>query len=256
MPNDQEQARLVEAFARHGVEYMLIGQGAAILQDYWGTTQDIDVYPRKSQENCRRLINALRELGFSIDSQQEAEIMRGKDFIQLLEPFDLDIVFAPDGFESYEEALRHKTVAKGVPVMDVDGIIKSKESANRLKDKITLPGLYEFREYLRRRQRGDTEFPPGPLEERPKDLESRLDDFRRFRAAESRSATEQMRRMFNAGKRFAAVRDQIPVYQAFDTMADYRRACRSLPKFYGLWEDGTAQRSGVVLKDDDMVFNG
>ena len=73
MPNEQEQARLVETFARQGVEYMLIGQGAAILQDYWGTTQDIDVYPRKSGENCRRLVNALRELGFSIDARQEAE---------------------------------------------------------------------------------------------------------------------------------------------------------------------------------------
>src|SRR5688500_629770 len=91
---------LVEAFARHGVDYMLVGQGAAILQGFWGTTQDIDVYPRKSLVNCARLVAALRDLGFPIDAQREAEIMRGKDFIQLLEPFDLDIVFAPDGFES------------------------------------------------------------------------------------------------------------------------------------------------------------
>ena len=38
---------------------------------------------------------------------ESAEIERGKDFIQLKNcPFDLDLIFAPDGIESFQDAWR------------------------------------------------------------------------------------------------------------------------------------------------------
>ena len=43
---------------------------------------------------------ALLELGFELTAEQCAEIRRGKDFVQLKNgPFDLDLIFAPDGIE-------------------------------------------------------------------------------------------------------------------------------------------------------------
>lgn len=76
-----------------------------ILLGFPDTTQDADIYAHKSPENGRALIAGLREFGFNIDSAQEAEIERGKDFVQLKNgPFDLDLVFAPDGIDGFDKA--------------------------------------------------------------------------------------------------------------------------------------------------------
>ena len=116
-------------------------------------TQDIDIYPSNDPQNNRRLLEALKELGFSPTLNCEAEILRGKDFIQLREPFFLDLVFAPDGFESYEDALRYKMKHEGAPVMSIEGILKSKKAAGRLKDRESIYRLEQFKEYLDAKKR-------------------------------------------------------------------------------------------------------
>src|SRR3979490_58323 len=83
------------AFGKHQVDYMFIGKSGAILLGYPGTTQDVDVFPRKSHENGQRIVAALAELGFLVDQSLEEEITRGKDFVQIKNgPFDIDLVFA------------------------------------------------------------------------------------------------------------------------------------------------------------------
>jgi hypothetical protein len=78
------QAQLVAAaFARHDVDYMFIGKSGAILLGYPGTTQDVDVFPRKDAMNGKRIVTALLDLGFIIDDELEADIVRGKDFVQI-----------------------------------------------------------------------------------------------------------------------------------------------------------------------------
>ena len=144
-----------DVLARHGVEYMFIGKGAAIMQGFPDTTQDIDIYPRKDVENNRRLVCALREMGFEINAKTEAEIGSGKDFIQLRgEPFDLDIVFAPDGFDSFDEAQLFTIVSDGFPMMSIEGIIRTKRAAGRERDRASLPQLADFKRYLDERGRG------------------------------------------------------------------------------------------------------
>src|SRR5437588_10544285 len=87
-----------DEFARHGVRYLFLGKSGAILLGFPDTTQDADIFAEKLPENCARLVVALRELGFELNPSQAAEVARGKDFIQLKNgPFDLDLIFAPDG---------------------------------------------------------------------------------------------------------------------------------------------------------------
>lgn len=82
------------------------------------------------------------------------EIRRAKDFIQLKTgPFDLDLIFAPDGIESFEEAWRRRTDVEGFPVCNIDDIIQSKQAANRLRDRESLPRLRKFRDWLRKQPR-------------------------------------------------------------------------------------------------------
>lgn len=137
-----------DAFARHEVRYLFLGKSGAILLGFPDTTQDTDLFLLKSPENGKSAVEALRELGFELDETRAAEITRGKDFVQLKNgPFDLDLIFAPDGIERFEDAWERRVEVEGFPVCHPDDIIASKRAAGRIKDRESLPRLEAFREY-------------------------------------------------------------------------------------------------------------
>jgi hypothetical protein len=150
---DYRQAlEIRDALARYGCRYLFLGKSGAILLGYPDTTQDADLFVERTPENGSRLLTALRELRFALTEDQAAEIVRGKDFVQLKNgPFDLDLVFAPDGIERFEDAWKRHVDVEGFPVCHLDDIIASKEAANRVKDRETLPRLRAFRKYLMQR---------------------------------------------------------------------------------------------------------
>ena len=146
--NAQELGRV---FERHGVRYLFFYNSGAILLGYSDTTQDVDLYVEKQAVNCEKLVAALLELGFRITAEEQAEIRRGKDFIQLRNgPFDMDLVFAPDGVEQFDDAWSRHVERHGLPVAHIDDIVGSKQAANRQKDRESLPRLLSFREWLKR----------------------------------------------------------------------------------------------------------
>lgn len=152
---DYRQAEEIrDAFSRHGCRYLFIGKSGAILLGFPDTTQDADLFVDKTGPNGAALVFALREIGFAIDDEQALQIHSGKDFVQLKNgPFDLDLVFAPDGIEHFADAWKRRIVVEGFPVCHIDDIIASKLAANRQKDRESLPRLQAFRAYLRREGR-------------------------------------------------------------------------------------------------------
>ncbi|HEX9730274.1 MAG TPA: hypothetical protein VGA37_17400 [Gemmatimonadales bacterium] len=144
-----------DVFARHGVRYLFIGKSGAIILGYPDTTQDADLFPDRTPANRRALVAGLRELGFALTETEATDIVRGKDFIQLKNgPFDLDLVFAPDGIERFEDAWQRRVVVDGFPVCHPDDIIASKAAANRARDRESLPRLRSFRDYWLRNRDG------------------------------------------------------------------------------------------------------
>ncbi len=147
--NNAEDVRSV--FERHGVKYLFFGKSGAILLGYSDTTQDVDLFVDKHTANCEKLVAALLELGFRLTEQQQQEMLRGKDFVQMRNgPFDLDLIFAPDGIECFEDAWKRHVEKDGFPVASIDDIIQSKEAANRQRDRESLPRLLQFREWLKK----------------------------------------------------------------------------------------------------------
>ena len=137
-----------DAFARRGVRYLFIGKSGAILLGYPDTTQDADLFIEQSPANGAAAVAALRDLGFPLTETEAGEIERGKDFVQIRTgPFDLDLVFAPDGIERFDEAWARHVDVEGFPVCHPDDIIASKAAANRVKDRESLPRLRAFRDY-------------------------------------------------------------------------------------------------------------
>src|SRR5712692_6136192 len=149
---EYRQAREIrDVFEQHGVRYLFIGKSGAILLGYPDTTQDVVLFVERSEANCEAVLRALVDLGFVFSEAQAAEVRRGKDFIQLQNgPFDLDLVFAPDGIERFDDAWRRRVEVEGFPVCHIDDLIASKAAANRQKDRESLPRLRSFREYWMR----------------------------------------------------------------------------------------------------------
>jgi hypothetical protein len=143
-----------DALARHGVRYLFIGKSAAILLGFPDTTQDADLFPATTESNGKALVAALADLGFALSPTESDAIVRGKDFVQLKNgPFDLDLVFAPDGIERFEDAWARRVNVEGFPVCHPDDIIASKIAAGRAKDRESLPRLIAFRDYWERKHR-------------------------------------------------------------------------------------------------------
>ena len=69
-------------------------------------------------------------------------------------PFDLDLIFAPDGIETFQEAWRRRIEVEGFLVCSLDDIIASKVAANRKKDRESLERLRAFRDWWKQKNRG------------------------------------------------------------------------------------------------------
>jgi hypothetical protein len=76
-------------------------------------------------------------------------VRSGKDFIHLKNgPFDLDLIFAPNGIETFEAAWQRRNEVNAFPVCSIDDILASKHSANRQRDRDSLPRLMSFHDWL------------------------------------------------------------------------------------------------------------
>ena len=142
-----QATEIAGAFQAEGVDYLFIGKSGAILLGFPGTTQDVDIFAAHTPENGERIVRALRSLAFEIDERLACEIRRGKDFVQVKTgPFDVDLIFAPDGIESFEKA-KSRSVTVGVfKVAHIRDIIASKRASNRQRDLVDLPLLEVFRD--------------------------------------------------------------------------------------------------------------
>ena len=141
---------LAKALNEAGADYLFIGKSGAIILGYPDTTQDVDIYPKKNPENGKRMIRALLKLGFRLDKKTKQAVIQGKDFVQIKSgPFDVDLVFAPDGLEDYEAVKKRSVRVREFPVAHVEDIIKSKEAAKRARDLRDLPFLREFAKTLK-----------------------------------------------------------------------------------------------------------
>src|SRR5437016_7069346 len=91
----KQAEEIKEALKRHQVRYLFIGKSGAILLGFPDTTQDADLFVDRSVDNGRALVAALRELGFDLSDNQESEIERGKQLVQIRNgPFEHDLCFA------------------------------------------------------------------------------------------------------------------------------------------------------------------
>jgi hypothetical protein len=152
---DREIAFLAQLVG-NGVEFMIVGLSAALLQGAPAVTQDIDLWFKDLRDPGIQKALVTVGGGYVPSIGLNPPRFSGKD----VELFDL--VLHMHGLGSFDEEARHAIdVSLGVvtvKVLDIERIIVSKAAANREKDRIVLPVLRDaavtIREERRRRSRG------------------------------------------------------------------------------------------------------
>jgi hypothetical protein len=165
VPEALQPQELFDALARHRVDYVLIGGLAATLHGSSALTNDADICPDPSPANLERLAAALREMKARVRNEAEPDgvafsadpgFLQRMQLVNLTTRFgDFDIAFQPAGSQGYEDLVRRavEMAIDGtvVRVASLADIIRSKEAANRPKDRATLAILYALEDEIAKR---------------------------------------------------------------------------------------------------------
>jgi hypothetical protein len=134
-----DQAHLLHALLRNGVDFVIVGGVAAQLRGWAGTTADLDIAVASEDDNATRINRALAEVGLMKTDVgglgTSFETRHGR----------LEIVRRADGVGVYDDWMRNATEMTfdhlTIVVAARDDIVRSKEASNREKDRAALPGM-------------------------------------------------------------------------------------------------------------------
>ena len=148
----------IEAFARHEVEFIIVGGVAMNLHGSAHVTFDLDICYARHRANLKRIVAALsnyhprlrglpENLPFVWDEQT---LQSGTNFTLTTDLGDIDLLGEVAGVGIYAEALAASVVVPlyGIEcrMLSLDSLIASKRAAGRTRDLLSLPELEALRE--------------------------------------------------------------------------------------------------------------
>jgi hypothetical protein len=147
--------RILGVLQEHGVRFVLVGGFAAVIHGSPYVTVDVDVVPERTEQNLRRLSDALRGMHARIWTSGEpdgipfghdAPSLAGSNVWNLVTDHGrLDITFEPSGTGGFDDlerdAVHLEILGVEVDVASLADVIRSKEAAGREKDRLVLPVL-------------------------------------------------------------------------------------------------------------------
>ena len=144
-----DPGRIIKTLDGHGVKFVLIGALAARLYGFPRVTADADITPAIDAGNMERLASALRELHAKVYTESIPEglafdcsaktLERARMWNLVTSAGRIDIAFQPAGTTGFDDlasgAVKFKAYGVTFLAASVDDIIRSKEAANRAKDR-------------------------------------------------------------------------------------------------------------------------
>jgi len=161
--------QLIPRLREAGVEFVIIGGVAAIAHGAERNTMDLDIAASMSLDNLQKLIAAIQDLRPKFRMRPDLPVvtpdnhnLRGiKNLYLTTDVGAIDILGVVEGIGDFA-AVRARAITLDLGeglgtclVIDLDGLILAKQTANRAKDHEALPEL----EVIRRRRQGG---PPPP----------------------------------------------------------------------------------------------
>jgi hypothetical protein len=157
---------MLEALAAEKVAYVVIGGTAAAINGARHVTFDLDITPDRNVANLDRLAAALQKMNarlFGMPADLDSFHLDGKTLAAgsawkfLTDHGEFAISLDPDGTHGYKDLRRGAVEARvydlTILVASLEDVIRSKEAANRPRDRDALPELRRTLELKRRRER-------------------------------------------------------------------------------------------------------
>jgi hypothetical protein len=151
-PKRADLESLLATLCEAGIEFIVVGGVAAVLQGAPITTQDLDIVHQRTPENITRLVALLNDLDAFFRPvlsgryvRPTSEHLAGNGHVNLTTRLGpLDHLCLMDG-RSYEDLLPHTDeLTDGslqLRVLDLPTLIETKKRTGRAKDQLSLPIL-------------------------------------------------------------------------------------------------------------------
>jgi len=150
--------RILAVLASHDVDFVLIGGLAATTHGSPFLTRDVDITPETSAANLARLSSALKAVGARVRAQgvdgglpfdHDADSLAAAGVWNLTTDFgDLDVSLRPSGTDGYPDLSRKAVTVEAfgvsIPIAALEDVVRSKQAADRDKDRLVLPTLREI----------------------------------------------------------------------------------------------------------------
>lgn len=132
-------ADFIAALNGHGVEYVLVGGYALAVYGVIRATGDLDIFHRRTTENVRKLMAAMREFGAPEKCIDEAALMDPDAMTYFgQEPFRIDLLNSISGVtfdEVWANVFEITTDGERIRVIGRDELVANKRASGRKKDK-------------------------------------------------------------------------------------------------------------------------
>lgn len=133
------------SFNKAGVQYLIVGGYAFALHAHPRYTGDMDVFVEASEENARRIMQALVEFGFLVSSLSWKDFAGPDKVVQLGHPpLRIDILTGIDGVRFDEAWARRVSAGYGeqqVAFISKADLIANKRASGRKQDLLDLESL-------------------------------------------------------------------------------------------------------------------
>lgn len=153
-PISVDLSAILEGLTLAGVEFILVGGLAAVVQGVPVTTIDVDIVHKQSSENVKRLLKFLKSID-AIHRRPDDKIIEPTEshlsrhghslFVTRIGPLDV-LAFIEEG-QTYEELLEHTEEIEFrshiIRVLNLRRLVELKKSSPHPKDKQRLPVLEE-----------------------------------------------------------------------------------------------------------------
>jgi predicted nucleotidyltransferase len=153
-PNGPDLGALLEGLIEAGVEFILVGGLAAVVQGAPVTTMDVDIVHKQSPENIARLLTFLksidafhRRLDDTVIGPAERDISGTGHALFTTRLGPLDVLAVIEEGKAYEDLLEHTVEIEfrghTVRVLDLKMLVELKRTSTDARDRQRLPVLEE-----------------------------------------------------------------------------------------------------------------
>jgi hypothetical protein len=145
MTVNRDFVELLQSFADHEVEFLIVGAHALAAHGHVRATKDLDVFIRATSRNAERALRALAAFGAPLEELTVEDLATEGTIFQIgVAPVRIDILTRIDGV-SFDEAYRDRvpTHFGGCPVavLSKEHLIRNKRASGRLQDRADIERL-------------------------------------------------------------------------------------------------------------------